>query len=116
MDKDVLLIRNIILYCDKIQEAIDRFGDKEDDFIHDQHYHDVCSFYVTQIGENAKNLSTGIKEKYPETHWKGIVGMRNIISHAYQDTDLEMIWITILNEAPLLKGTCEKILRELQNS
>jgi len=56
---------------DKIKYAIDRFGDEEEDFISDAHYHDVCSFYISQIGENIKSLSPELKEKYPEIHWRG---------------------------------------------
>ena len=116
MNDDVFLTENIIQYCNRIQEAVDRFGADEDDFIHDQQYHDVCSFYITQVRENIKSLSSELIQKYPEIHWRGLIGMRNIISHAYRDIDFEIIWVTILNEVPLLKETCEKILKELKRS
>jgi len=78
----------------------------------DRHYHDLCSFYLTQIGENIKNISKGLVQKYPAIHWKGLIGMRNILSHAYHNADFETVWVTITNELPLLKETCEEILKE----
>jgi|GEM_PF-6312768 len=41
--------------------------------------------------------------------------MRNIISHAYCEIDLETIWVTVMDETPELKKTCKKILEELRN-
>lgn len=35
------------------------------------------------IGEAAKQIPQGIKEKYQNIPWKEIVGMRNIMTHHY---------------------------------
>ena len=116
MTDDVTLIKNIIQYCDRIKDAVDRFGNDEEDFIRDPHYHDVCSFYITQIGESIRSLSPELTKKYTDIHWRGLVGMRNIIAHAYGDVDLEIIWVTTADEIPALKETCKKILKELGSS
>jgi len=54
MGKDIFPLKNIIGYCEDIKDAIDRFGGEED-FAEDRHYRDLCSFYISQIGEN-KNI------------------------------------------------------------
>ena len=111
---DVALIENIIRYCKKIRDAVDRFGNDEWEFNADPQFHDVCSFYITQIGESAGDLSQDIFEKYPDIHWKGLVGMRNVIAHGYHGIDIARVWLTVVEEVPVLKETCEKILKELK--
>ena len=93
---------------------IKRFGEEERCFMDDDAYQYVISFCIAQIGENINHLSDELTEKYPEIHWKGIYGMRNIISHAYSGIDLEKIWNTTNEEIPVLKTMCEKILKELK--
>jgi len=102
---DAALIENIIRYCDKIKDAADRFGNDEEDFLADPQFHDVCSFYITQIGESAGDISAEIIEKHPDIHWKGLIGMRNVIAHGYHGIDLARIWLTISEEIPVLKET-----------
>jgi len=41
---------------------------------------------------------------------------RNDIAHLYEWIDIEMIWGAITEDVPILKETCEKILRELERS
>jgi len=41
-----------------------------------------------QIGENIKSLPPEMTKKYPDVHWRGIAGMRDIIAHGYEGIDL----------------------------
>ena len=77
-------------------------------------YHDVCSFYISQIGENVKSLPIELTREYPEIHWKGISRMRDVIAHGYEKVNLETIWNFIIEEVPMLRGVCEKILRDIE--
>jgi len=112
MGKDVNRINAIIRYCDKIEERMDEFGRDIEDFIDNPAYHDLCSFYMSQIGENVSFLSPEITKKYPEISWRGMIELRNSIAHGYDGMDLEIVWSTITKKIPVLKKTCEKILRE----
>ena len=114
-DKNRFLIENILQFCDKIKEAMNRFGDNEDTFKNDHHYHDLCSFYILQIGENVKDLSPELTKKYPDIHWKGIYGTRNKIAHGYHEVDFIRLWNSLTNELPALRKACEEILHELEN-
>lgn len=108
-------VNAIIMYCDSIEEKMDRFGRSPEDFIDDLDYQHGCSFCISQIGENIKFLPSELIGEYPSVHWKGIAGMRDIISHGYHGIDLETIWAFITEEIPILRDVCEKILRALES-
>lgn len=44
--------------------------------------------------------------------WAGMVGMRNILMHAYFEVDLDEVWRTVQNDLPPLITELEKILSE----
>ncbi|MDR0508761.1 MAG: hypothetical protein LBG63_02915 [Candidatus Methanoplasma sp.] len=63
MGNVVSRIKAIILYCDSIEEKIDRFGREIEDFVDDPDYQHGCSFCVFQIGECIKSLISGAEQK-----------------------------------------------------
>ena len=106
-------IRTIIMYCENIEDNINRFGNNMEDFLDDPAYQQSCSFCVTQIGENIKPIISELNGKCKEIQWKDIAGMRDVISHGYHNIDLDRIWIFITEEVPVLKETCKRILYDL---
>jgi len=68
-----------------------------------------------QIGENIKSLPPEMTKKYPDVHWRGIAGMRDVIAHGYEGIDLARIWYAITDDIPVLRDACEKILIELRS-
>jgi uncharacterized protein with HEPN domain len=55
------------------------------------------------IGESTKNLSRELRAKHREVPWKEIAGMRDKLIHGYFAVDLELVWVTITNQLPVLK-------------
>jgi len=62
------------------------------------------------IGEAAVGVSSEFREKYPQTPWSGIVGMRNRLIHSYYDINLDIVWKTGKEVIPPLKAELEKII------
>lgn len=67
----------------------------------------ICMQLIA-IGESLKNIDkiTGktLLPKYPEIDWKGVKGIRDIITHHYFDIDAEEIfWVCENNLIPLGK-------------
>jgi uncharacterized protein with HEPN domain len=61
------------------------------------------------IGEAVNRLL----KKHPEiaiTSAKKIIDQRNLIIHAYDSINNEMIWAVVVNHLPLLKIECEQLL------
>lgn len=56
------------------------------------------------------NLSSEIKDKYPDVPWAEMYLMRNKISHEYFGIDYEIIWDVATNDLPENKKQIENIL------
>ena len=76
----------------------------------------VCMLLIA-IGEALKNLdkttSKSLLPRYPQVDWKKAKGMRDIISHHYFETDVEVIYDVCKNHIPKLVQTINKMIREL---
>lgn len=55
------------------------------------------------IGEAAKNIPDGVKEKYQGIPWKEMAGMRDKLIHFYFGIDYNLVWQTIKNRLPEIK-------------
>ena len=77
---------------------------------------DSICMQLIAIGESVKKIDKITKgellERYPNIDWKGVKGMRDIISHHYFNIDAEIIYEVCKNRIPELKETIEQILRD----
>lgn len=74
---------------------------------------DACIRQLQVIGESCRNVSTDLREKYPEVPWRQIVGLRVIIIHEYFGVDEKVIWEIIQNDISAFKKQVEEILNQL---
>ena len=66
------------------------------------------------IGEAIKNIPDNFTNKYPEIPWKRMIGLRNIVIHAYFGIDLENIWKIITENIPEVKPKLVEILEDIK--
>lgn len=78
-------------------------------FISDELIQDAVIRNLEIIGEAVKNIPQILKDGLPEVEWKKIVGLRDIITHAYFGIDEEIIWDIIKNKLPKLKAKINEI-------
>jgi len=62
------------------------------------------------IGEAASKITKECQKKFPHIPWSNIIGMRNRLTHAYFDINLDILWKTIIEDLPPLIGELERIL------
>lgn len=60
------------------------------------------------IGEAAKRVSTGFREKHPDVPWRAMSGMRDKLVHEYDDVDLDEVRNTVVRDLPNLIATIER--------
>lgn len=65
---------------------------------------------ITIIGEATARLSDELKSEHPEIPWSAIVGMRNVLVHAYFRIDLDIVWEAINHDLPQLITQLEQII------
>lgn len=52
-------------------------------------------YQITVIGEATKRLSQTFRQQHPETPWRDIAGMRDVLVHEYDQGDLDVVWDVI---------------------
>ncbi len=106
--KDRFILQKINDYVGDVSQYIEGFSFES--FMADKKTLAACAFSVSQIGELANNLSTGLQREHPHIPWKSIRGMRNRIVHDYENIDFAVLWGTITDSLPELSRQIREIL------
>ena len=64
------------------------------------------------VGEAAAQVSPPLRDRHPEISWRGLVGMRNRLIHAYQRVDLDIVWDVVSLELPGIIVTLHAIIEQ----
>ena len=64
------------------------------------------------IGEASNKLSESFRMENPDIPIRQMVGLRNMLIHAYSDVDLKRVWMIAKTNVPTLHGQVESILRK----
>jgi uncharacterized protein with HEPN domain len=70
----------------------------------------IRSFEV--VGEAARRVSSELREAHPEVPWRVMGDFRNTLIHDYFGLELEVIWKTATEDAPVLLDQIEKLVDE----
>jgi len=110
-------LEHILKALDRIQRYTD--GKSKTDFIADTLLQDGVLRNLGIIGEAAHRLLADAPEyaaKHPEIPLAKIYGMRNRITHAYEEVDMEIVWNLVLYDVPALQPKIAAALNELRES
>ena len=78
---------------------------------------DAICMNLIALGETVKGidkLTNGqLLKDYPEVYWRGVMGMRDKISHHYFEIDTDVVFRTIEEDIPKMKPVIEKMISDL---
>ena len=76
-------------------------------------YHAVV-YNIMIIGEAANMLTKEFREEHPETPWRNIIDMRNVLVHGYYTASSLFIWETYSKDLGPLLEQVKGYISELQ--
>ena len=82
-------------------------------FAEDERTVDAVVRNLEILGEAARQIPEEVRHRYPAIPWRRVVGLRNIVVHAYFAVDLEIIWTIIQENLPMLKQALQRMLADL---
>ncbi|MBP7412215.1 MAG: DUF86 domain-containing protein [Methanoculleus sp.] len=65
------------------------------------------------IGEASKNLSSGVRARYPDIPWNGMARMRDRLIHGYFSVRWEIVLDVVQNEVPAVEPKIRAIYSAL---
>jgi uncharacterized protein with HEPN domain len=68
------------------------------------------------MGEATNQLSSDLRERYPDVPWREMARMHDRLIHGYIAVDYEVVWNVAATEAPLLRDRLEAIIASEESS
>lgn len=95
------------MYIAQMQDATDIIGVftsgmSKDEFMKDRKTQSAVIMQLALIGELSKRVSQDTKAQI-DLPWKDVAGFRDRAIHDYYNIDLEVVWMTVVEDIPLLK-------------
>jgi len=69
-------------------------------------------YQLTIIGEATKRLSQALRSQYPEIPWGQMAGMRDIVTHHYDEVDPDVVWDVVQDDIPQLIRMLEPLISQ----
>ena len=108
----------IIRYAEGIEEYRTYFGDDFETFADTEVYQDACYSKINQITQCLDRVAS----KYPEFYTQNfsmrigsIKGIRNIISHQYENVDVRIVWRFMTEEIPVWESDARSALMRIDD-
>jgi len=104
-------LNDILESISDIREFV--MGMSFDAFINDRKTVKAVIRSLEVIGEAVNKLPQDIRDRYTETPWQEMIGMRNRLIHEYFGVDLNIVWQTIEEDLEPLEVNVRKVYSDL---
>jgi|SRR2546426_1791682 len=94
-------------YVDRVTRGLTK-----DQFLKDETLKRAVVRSIEVIGEAAKQIPEGLRDKYSAIEWRAIAGMRDRLIHGYVGVDYDIVWDVIVNKIPTLEKAVIQILEQ----
>ena len=110
LDRDRATLLDLAVASQRVLEFI---GDQSfESFAQDLKTQSAVVLQILILGEAAKRLSPGFRDRHPEIPWSDIMRMRDKLIHHYEGIDPGEIWQAAREDIPALLGFLERAQRE----
>lgn len=111
------MLRDYNLYLQDIIESINQikeyiYGMDYEDFIDDRRTVDAVVRNLEVIGEASKCIPEEVRQRCPQIEWHKIVGLRNMLIHAYFGVSLPIVWDVVTTKLVELSDACRELLQD----
>jgi uncharacterized protein with HEPN domain len=108
-------------YLEHMAEAIDRIAEYTDGI--DKNMFCATKLLIDGVIRNIEVLGEAsnkvrkhhraFADSHPQVPWQGAYEMRSVVAHDYFKVDLDIVWDTIKNDLPGMRGDIQALLNEL---
>lgn len=113
--KQAKLLNDVIRACEAIQQFT--AGRSREDYGTDLQMRSAGERQFSIVGEAIRKLEledAGLAKRL--TDWRRIIAFRNILVHAYDILDDNVIWKAVLEQMPVLLNESRQLLADLKGS
>ncbi|MBQ6829024.1 MAG: DUF86 domain-containing protein [Thermoguttaceae bacterium] len=111
-DKERRIIEKMVARCERIEAILEEYGRDFDAFLTDVAFQDACCMNVIRIGDLVGRLSDELKVRRPSAPWAQIRATSDYLTRDYDAAEPELIWKTLRQDVPALRGVLLEILAE----
>lgn len=107
-DKERIALQDMLDAARKAQAFM--AGRSRQDLAEDEKLSLAVQRLLEILGEAAKKVTKETRAQASDIKWRKISGMRDKLSHAYSEVDLDIVWATVSDELPPLVVAIEALL------
>ena len=86
------------------------------EFFNDRKTQAAVVWQLCVIGEAANRLHADTRRQALEIDWRGIIGIRNILIHEFQDIDYTIVWRVAHEELHPLIASARRVINSLNDN
>ena len=113
MDRAKLVreLETISLLASRVRETVVKH--EGGSFANDRDAIDATAYRLAMIGEHCKRLPEELQERHPEIPWRQMIGLRNVVSHAYEEIDTGIVWLAATQRLDAIETMCREEIARL---
>lgn len=100
MRSDDDYLSDILIACELIDSFIEALT--RDEFAADLKTQSAVIRQIEIIGEAARQSSDELRSRHAAVPWADVIGMRNVLAHAYHGVAVDEVWLAATRDVPEL--------------